>query len=157
MAGSVAAGLAAFIAAAAIDPRLLPRLAAPQPPPTAGTSRFVAVIQRDAAAPAFVLTVDLEQRTLTLRRVGAEQEPGKSYELWLVSTRFPAPRSLGVVGRGDFTQSDNLAPYDSATIGDATFAVSLEPEGGSPTGQPSNVMFLGKLIEATPPVATRPP
>ena len=33
----------------------------------------------------------------------------------------------------------------------ATFAVSLEPEGGSPTGQPTGpVVFSGKLIKATP-------
>ena len=39
-----------------------------------------------------------------------------------------------------------------ADIGDATFALSLEPDGGSPTGAPSNVIFLGKPVEtALPP------
>ena len=33
----------------------------------------------------------------------------------------------------------------------ATYAVSLEPEGGSPTGLPTGpVLFTGKLIQATP-------
>jgi anti-sigma-K factor RskA len=120
-------------------------------PSEAPPQRFVAVLQRDAAAPAFILTVDVANRSLTVRRVAAAREPGKSYELWLVSNRFPAPRSLGVVDGDDFTQSSNLSPYDPTTISDATFAVSLEPEGGSPTGAPSNVMFAGKLIESTPP------
>jgi anti-sigma-K factor RskA len=32
-------------------------------------------------------------------------------------------------------------------IADTVFAVSLEPEGGSPTGQPTGpVLFTGKLI-----------
>jgi hypothetical protein len=52
---------------------------------------------------------------------------------------------------GDFTQSSDLALDDPASIAEATFAVSLEPEGGSPTGAPSNVMFLGKPVESIPP------
>jgi anti-sigma-K factor RskA len=33
----------------------------------------------------------------------------------------------------------------------ASFAVSVEPMGGSPTGAPSGpVMFTGKLVQATP-------
>ena len=30
-------------------------------------------------------------------------EPGKSFELWLISERLPRPRSLGVIGGSDFT------------------------------------------------------
>ena len=157
-AGTMAAVFAMFIVGSAIAPTVLPDALRPKPrvivqmaEGTAPPPRFVAVLQRDPAAPAFILTVDIAGRRLTMRRVSAEREPGKSYELWLVSNKFPAPRSLGVVGGGEFTQSASLAPYDPATISDATFAVSLEPEGGSPTGAPSNVMFLGKLVESTPP------
>src|SRR5262249_46668222 len=130
-------------------------------PTTTGTEaasppRFVAVLQRDATAPAFVLTVDVASRSLTMRRVSAPREPGKSYELWLISNKLPAPRSLGVVGTGDFTQASDLALDDPASIGEVTFAVSLEPEGGSPTGAPSNVIFLGKPVASTPPPAGRP-
>ncbi len=42
-----------------------------------------------------------------------------------------------------------LADDDPGLIGDASFAVSLEPEGGSPTGAPSNVAFSGKPMEAS--------
>jgi anti-sigma-K factor RskA len=162
-AGTMAAVFALFIASSAIAPTILPDALRPKPRVIVQMSeglapppRFVAALQRDAAAPAFILTVDVAGRRLTLRRVSAEREPGKSYELWLVSNKFPAPRSLGVIGGGEFTQSGSLAPYDPATIIDATFAVSLEPEGGSPTGAPSNVMFLGKLVESTPPQAAQP-
>lgn len=121
----------------------------PKPVPASG--RFVAVLQKDANAPAFLLTVDLDKRTLTARRVGATPEAGKSYELWLVSSKFPAPRSLGLIGAGEFTQPATLASYDKDTIDGATYAVSLEPQGGSPTGAPTGpVLFTGKLVEATP-------
>jgi anti-sigma-K factor RskA len=153
--GAMAAVFALFIVTSNVAPTLLPEALRPEPHVTAqqteGAARFVAVLQRDATAPAFILTVDIANRTLTVRRVAAEHEPGKSYELWLVSNKFPAPRSLGVVGGDDFTRSDNLSPYDPTTISDATFAVSLEPEGGSPSGAPSNVLFLGKLVESIPP------
>ena len=114
-------------------------------------SRFVAVLQQDAASPAFILTVDIEGRSLTVRRVAADVQIGKSYELWLVSDRFPAPRSLGVVGDKEFTVDNRLAAYDPATITTATYAVTLEPEGGSPTGAPSSdVLWAGKLVQALP-------
>jgi anti-sigma-K factor RskA len=119
-------------------------------------SRFVAVLQSSPDAPAFIMTVDLAQRSLTVRRVSAEEQAGKSYELWLVSDKYPAPRSLGLIGTREFTQVPALQAYDRNTIENATFAVSLEPEGGSPTGVATGpVLFSGKLLEAVPP--TRSP
>jgi anti-sigma-K factor RskA len=155
--GSLAAALLALI----LMPRwgLLPSARFPKPaaPATSSvepgaragsTSRYVAVLERDAVAPAFVLLVDAAARRLTLRRVGAPRERGKSYELWLISSRLPAPRSLGLVGPGDVTELSDVVADDPGLIGDASFAVSLEPEGGSPTGAPSNVAFSGKPMEA---------
>jgi anti-sigma-K factor RskA len=128
---------------------------APAPPAPPAPGRFVAVLQRDAGAPAFLMTVDIANRTLTVRRM-APPEAGRSHELWLVSDRFPAPRSLGLIGGGEFTQRAALAAYDPDVINTATYAVSLEPEGGSPTGAPTGpVLFTGKLVEAVPP-APRP-
>jgi anti-sigma-K factor RskA len=118
-------------------------------PPTP-PSRYVAVLQRDATAPAFVLTVDVESKSLTVRRVAATPEPGRSYELWLVSNRFPQPRSLGLVGEQEYTVRPTLAAFDAETIARATFAVSLEPQGGSPTGVPTGpVLFAGELMEVS--------
>jgi anti-sigma-K factor RskA len=120
-------------------------------------AQYVAVLQRDATSPAFLLTFDLEKRTLTVRTVRAERQAGKSYELWLVSDRFQSPRSLGLIGNEEFTQRPQLANYDAVTINRATYAVSLEPEGGSPTGSPTGpVLFTGKLLQVTPPSFAAP-
>ena len=119
--------------------------------PSPRPAQYVAVLQRDATSPAFLLTFDLDKRTLTVRTVGAPRQAGKSYELWLVSDRFAAPRSLGLIGNDEFTQRAQLANYDAVTINRATYAVSLEPEGGSPTGRPTGpVLYSGKLLQATP-------
>ena len=49
------------------------------------------------------------------------------------------------------------ANYDAVTINRATYAVSLEPEGGSPTGAPTGpVLFTGKLLQVTPPTFAAP-
>jgi anti-sigma-K factor RskA len=162
---ALAALLAIFLALAEFKPGVLPAALRPrvetaslpqQPasPPSPPAGRYVAVLQKDASQPAFLLTVDLDRRTLVIRRVAAEREPGKSFELWLVSEKFPGPRSLGVVEGDEFTQRPTLAAYDRDTIDGATYAISLEPEGGSPTGTPTGpVLYLGKLVEATPAAA----
>jgi anti-sigma-K factor RskA len=125
--------------------------------PSPKPAQYVAVLQRDAASPAFLLTFDLDKRTLTVRTVGAPRQAGKSYELWLVSDRFAAPRSLGVVGNEEFTERSRLANYDAVTINRATYAITLEQEGGSPTGSPTTpVLYSGKLIQATPPSFAAP-
>jgi anti-sigma-K factor RskA len=112
---------------------------------------LVAVLQKDAQSPAFLVSVDLETRVLTIRAVAAEPQRGKSYELWLVNDELKTPRSLGVVGDKPFTVvGPQLAAYSPKVIEDATLAVSLEPEGGSPTGAPTGpVLFAGKLIQTT--------
>ena len=81
-------------------------------------------------------------------------EPGKSYELWVISDRLGAPRSLGVIGEGDFTERPALAAYDPGIVRNATYAVTVEPSGGSPNGKPGSApVFAGKLIETVPQAA----
>jgi len=157
---AVAASLAGVIALQAYRPELLPEklrvkpqiqvveVAAPAPAPAA---QFVAVLQQNAAAPAFILTVDTATKNFTVRKVGATPEPGKSYELWLVSDKLQRPRSLGVIGGSDFTIRPALSAFDTDTINKATYAVTIEPEGGSPTGVATGpIVYTGKLVESVP-------
>ena len=110
---------------------------------------YVAVLQKDAASPAFLLSVDLEAHAFTIRPVSAQPQPGKSFELWLVDSKLGA-KSLGVIGDQPATARDKL-PFDKVTLAGATYAVTAEPAGGSPTGAPTGpVLFSGQLIAATP-------
>ncbi len=109
---------------------------------------YVAILQKDAASPAFAVTVNLDKQELTVRPVAAQAPPGKAYELWLVDSKLGA-RSLGVIG--DTPRGASLSAYPPTVVADATYAVTVEPPGGSPTGQPSGApVFVGKLIPVSP-------
>jgi anti-sigma-K factor RskA len=148
---ALAACLVALIGVQAWRPELLPAaLRAPAPAVTPARP-LVAVLSRDGGPPAFVMTVDVASKTFTVRRAGVDPEGNKSYELWMVSDKFTQPRSLGIIGKGDFTPKAQLASYDRDTVDNATYAITLEPQGGSPTGQPTSApIFAGKLIEIMP-------
>jgi anti-sigma-K factor RskA len=163
---ALAAALLVMISMQVYQPDLLPDGIRPKPrtqvvevkaPPQPGSAQFVALLQRDAGSPAFILTVDAATRNFTVRKVGAQPEAGKSYELWIVSDKLQRPRSLGLIGGNEFTARPVLSDYDADLVNKATYAVSLEPEGGSPSGAPTGpVVYTGKLIETVPPAASAP-
>jgi len=119
--------------------------------PSARPAQFVAVFQKDEQSPAFVMTVDTDKRTVTVRQVSAERLADKSYQLWIASQPGAPPRSLGMIERDDFTVRAALMDYDPAAINNATFGISLEPLGGSQTGQPTGPVMHSKLMQVTPP------
>jgi anti-sigma-K factor RskA len=167
---AIAAALVAMITVQAWRPELLPEGIRPKPrtqvveakvpaaPAPVPSAQYVAVLQKDVGSPAFILTVDGATKNFTVRKVGAAAEPGKSFELWLISDRLQRPRSLGVIGGSDFTARPVLSSFDADTINAATYAVTVEQAGGSPDGKPTSApIYAGKLIETVPPAAAAPP
>jgi len=165
VATALAAALVAMLAVQVYQPELLPNALRPKPriqtvdvktpaPSLTPSAQYVALLQRDGGSPAFILTVDAATKNFTVRKVGADAEPGKSFELWLISDRLQQPRSLGVIGGSDFTARPVLADFDASTINSALFAVTVEQAGGSPDGKPHSApVFTGKLIETVPAAA----
>ena len=122
-----------------------------QSPQALAPQNYVAVFQKDDASPAFLLSIDLGSRQLTIRPVAAQTPPGKTYQLWIAAAQLGGkPQSLGLVEQQGATTRTALSAYDPAIVQTATFGVSLEPAGGSPTGQPTGPVFHAKLIPATP-------
>jgi anti-sigma-K factor RskA len=161
---ALAAALVAVIGVQLFSPDMLPAGLRPKPrtqvvevktpaPPAAPSAQYVALLQGSAGGPAFILTVDGATKNFTVRKVGAPPvEAGKSYELWLISDKLGGrPRSLGVIGGGDFTARTVLAGFDSDVINGGVYAVTVEQSGGSPDGAPhATPVFAGKLIETVP-------
>lgn len=167
--GALAAALLVTLSLQIFRPDALPGALRPAPriqtvevktpaAPLSSPAQYVALLQGQSGGPAFILTIDGTTKNFTVRKVGATPEPGKSFELWLISDRLPRPRSLGVIGSGDFTARPVLAGYDADLVNGATYAVTVEQSGGSPNGQPTSApVFSGKLIETVPPSQPQAP
>jgi anti-sigma-K factor RskA len=117
-------------------------------PGVPGGSHVTAVLQQDAGSPAIVLDIDLATRRLTVKPLLAAAPAGRSYELWIIDPALGSPRSLGLV-TAQTDGHESLASYDPAVISGATYAVTVEPAGGSPTGQPSATPILTGKLAAT--------
>lgn len=148
---SLTAGAAA-IAAGLVVVLALPRGAAPiaAPPTVPAAAKAGAGVLETASlsAPkggqiAFIAVYDPERRELVLTPATLGKTPGRSPELWVIPAGGK-PISLGV---GQFGKPVRLK-VDALKAGGETqtLAVSLEPEGGSPTGQPTGpVVATGQL------------
>jgi anti-sigma-K factor RskA len=119
---AVAAGLAAFI------------VLRPVPPPV------VAVLLPAAGgAPVLVAVAEPSGRTLVRATSTIAVAPDRDLELWAMKAGATRPESLGVIPPAGREAPANLAPG-------TMLLVSLEPKGGSPTGQPTGpVLYAGKL------------
>jgi anti-sigma-K factor RskA len=150
-ASAIAVLLAAYIAIGHFAPGRLgrqPQATASAPP--ASVSQL-AVLQQEPTAPAFLVMLDLQQRTITVRRLTAAPDSGRSYELWLYSTKLPKPISLGTIGNTEIMSRPIPQNIDGEIMRNATYAVSLESGTGSATGTPNGpILFKGRMIEAVP-------
>ncbi len=115
----------------------------PSPLTTAqGTS--IAELSGETKAVKMAVSYDVATSTLRYTIVEGKSAAGRDFELWAIIGK-DAPVSLGVIAAsaiGSIKVPANVA----ATISDAILAVSDEPKGGSPTGQPTGaVLSTGKL------------
>jgi anti-sigma-K factor RskA len=123
--------------------------------PRAEKPAYMTVLVSDRAAPAWIAQAD---RTggITLAAVRpafGEPQPttpdGRVMQLWGLRPGETAPTSLALLPRtpGRITiPAPALRPVNNMLI-----EISLEPEGGSPTGRPTGpILFYGRLIEAPP-------
>ena len=141
---------AAALTASALAAALVLTVGALQFAPKPKTKNLVAVLQKDATSPAFLVSVNVDDRIMIVRPVAAKHEAGKSFELWIINDSLGKPKSLGVIDDASAMKKPELAAYKTDVIENSTYAVTLEPEGGSPTGDPTGpVLFAGKLIETS--------
>ncbi len=111
-----------------------------------GEQRFVAVFQQNDQQPAFMLTVDLASQRVHVRPVTAEPLSGKSYQLWIKAESLgPTPRSVAVLEDDLTVDPAAFSQYGPELLKNATFGISVEPAGGSPTGQPTGPAIHGYL------------
>lgn len=122
-----------------------------QPAPEESGQSFVAVFQHNDEQPAFLLTIDLANRQLNIQPVTAAPAGDQSYQLWIKDDELgPTPQSVGVLNDSFDVDPSALRRFDEELLKRATFGISLEPKGGSPTGQPTGPALHGFLYPADP-------
>jgi len=108
---------------------------------------FVAVLTSADAAPRMV--VSMHEPDIVRVRVVKHWPAAKdrSLELWALP-RDGAPRSLGVMTNALGDTIFHIAAADPRMQGAQTLAISLEPAGGSPTGQRTGAIVCSGPIAA---------
>jgi anti-sigma-K factor RskA len=113
--------------------------------PPVATPRLVASLAADGSDVKYLVVYDAARRDVGLSLVSGERAVGKDFELWMIEGKN-APVSMGVIPAGQTTHLTVSPAVQQKLTQGAVLAVSLEPSGGSPTGQPTGpVVAAGDL------------
>ena len=140
---------ASAVAVALLVTVMLPRMR-PQPAPPGGLDYMAATIQQDNGVTGWTATMDLHHaRMVVVPATPQALAQGRAAELWLIPAG-QKPISVGMIAR-DQPTTIALDPAMLARLGPtAALAVSVEPIGGSPTGQPTGPVIAKGAIGAAP-------
>ncbi|RLQ87068.1 anti-sigma factor [Notoacmeibacter ruber] len=137
--GGLASGLAAavviLLALPVFDSSLVPP-SGDQPVQTEADGRMVASLSPTESEAGFVALWENQSRTLNLTRVSGGLPSEGVYEIWVIHDGSD-PVSLGVLPEDEVAHMVMPKAHADMMTRDATLAVSMEPEGGSPTGLPT--------------------
>jgi anti-sigma-K factor RskA len=118
------------------QPRVVQVAAKPQP-------LTVASLSETGAKTGLLLTIDERTGEVFAQPVGLPSPKGHSLELWTIVGTAP-PRSLGLLSA---TQPARFHLKPGEAVPGAKFAISVEPEGGSPKPTPTGpVTFMGEAV-----------
>jgi len=138
--GIGSSGLAAACVASLLYVGLTP---APQAPPR--TPLLATLTGTQTKQPNFVAAIGADGASLTIVPAALLTADKRSMELWLIP-QGGKPHSLGLIAAGQPVQINVPRELVDQVGSGATLAVSLEPPGGSPTGQPTGeVIAHGNL------------
>ncbi|RAZ90234.1 anti-sigma factor [Mesorhizobium hawassense] len=115
------------------------------PPVTPPETRLVASLAADNSPVKYFAVYDAARHEVGLSLVSGERGAGKDFELWMIEGKN-APVSMGVIPAGQTARMAVSPAVQQKLAQGAVLAVSLEPAGGSPTGQPTGpVVAAGDL------------
>ena len=107
--------------------------------------RLVASLAADGSDVKYLVVYDAGRRDVGLSLVSGERAAGKDFELWMIEGKN-APVSMGVIPAGQVAHIPVTPAVQQKLAQGAVLAVSVEPTGGSPTGQPTGpVVAAGDL------------
>lgn len=106
---------------------------------------LVASLAADNSDVKYLVVHDAASPNIALSHVSGERALGRDFELWMIEGDN-APVSMGIIPVGAAVQVAVSAQAQQKLAQGAVLAVSVEPAGGSPTGQPTGpVVAAGDL------------
>lgn len=117
-----------------------------RPAPT--TDRLAASLTAEGSSVTYLVLYDSATGSVSLAHMSGDPVEGRDFQLW-IARGAEAPVSLGVIPAGVSTQVPVTSDQIRALMTTAAhMAISLEPPGGSPTGQPTGpVLAVGDLLD----------
>ncbi|MGH8282405.1 MAG: anti-sigma factor [Gammaproteobacteria bacterium] len=116
--------------------------------PTVAPS-YLAVMSSAKGQPLWLITVHPQTRRIDMKALANNiPPPGKSYELWMLPGSGK-PVAIGLMN-SEGLASASISPQVIAALANAKgLAISVEPYGGSPTGQPTGpVVYVAPIIQS---------
>ncbi len=110
-------------------------------------NQYIAVIQDSQQQASWLAKTDLNNNQIVIHVLNEQTLPlGKAFELWMLPDGGSAPISMGLISPSD-NKTLILSQAIVTKLANAKgLAVSLEPDGGSPTGAPTGpVLYSGGL------------
>jgi anti-sigma-K factor RskA len=116
-----------------------------QPPAGDESERLVASLAPQESDVHYFVVYDARAQDIGLSHVTGARAEGRDFELWVIG-EGGTPVSLGVIPAGSNVHLNVSDQLREAIDAGAAFAISMEPEGGSPTGAPTGpVVAAGEL------------
>jgi anti-sigma-K factor RskA len=130
----LAIGAAAAAAALVVYIAVLPSPTEPQ---------VIAVLVDQSGQPAWVATSGPSHRVAVAAILPPVVDQSHALELWAVAGGLPRPLGLLATTPGERL----ILPSGAVPRAGGTLAISLEPPGGSPTGQPTGpILYQGRIL-----------
>jgi len=135
-------GLSAIAAAAFVIALVLPLFRQPVLPTG---QNYAASLAANGSTVHYLAFYDSKSGSIALSHVSGERAVGHDFQLWLIAGNNK-PVSLGVIPTGGDVHMSVKPELRHTLAAGNTIAISLEPKGGSPTGQPTGpVVAAGGL------------
>ncbi|WP_295044901.1 anti-sigma factor [uncultured Paracoccus sp.] len=136
-------GLAGVATAAILLAVILPDLQ-----PASPGDRLAASLTAEGSGVTYLVLYDSATGSVSLAHMSGDPVEGRDFQLW-IARGAEAPVSLGVIPAGVSTRVPVTNDQIRALMTTAAhMAISLEPPGGSPTGQPTGpVLAVGDLLD----------
>lgn len=145
--GTAMGAIAASVALLLVTVTLLFRPAPPRPIPPAPAPLMVAQMTSERGGTVWTAAYDPTRQAVLVSLPPGAAPAGRAAQLWLIDASGK-PQALGLLNSGGVSRMVLPQALAQRMRAEVTLAVSIEPPGGSPTGQPTGPVVAKGALRA---------